>query len=72
MEIFKCSCCQFLTNSQFNYKRHLTTKKHINNSKVTKNKDEMKEITSLLKLQIELQQKQIENQQQQINSLINK
>jgi len=66
MEIFKCSCCQFLTNSQFNYKRHLTTKKHINKSKVTKPKDDMKEITSLLKLQIELQQKQIENQTKQL------
>jgi hypothetical protein len=66
MDIYECSCCKFLTNSQFNFKRHLTTKKHINKSKVTKPKDDMKEITSLLKLQIELQQKQIENQTKQL------
>lgn len=36
MENYKCSCCLFLTNSQFNFKRHLTTKKHISRSEVTK------------------------------------
>ena len=64
MENYECACCQFLTNSQFNYKRHLTTKKHITNSKVTNN--EIKELTDLLKIQIELQQKQIELQQKQM------
>lgn len=64
MDNYECSCCQFVTKSQFNFKRHLTTKKHINNSKTTKN--DVKELTALLKLQIELQQKQIENQTKQL------
>ena len=36
MENYKCSCCLFLTHSQFNFKRHLATKKHISRSEVTK------------------------------------
>ena len=41
MENYECSCCKFLTNSQFNFKRHLATKKHISRSEVTKNQPEV-------------------------------
>ena len=40
MENYKCSCCLFLTNSQFNFKRHLATKKHISRSEVINNHPE--------------------------------
>jgi hypothetical protein len=72
MEKYECSFCQFSTTLRANYNRHLTTKKHkINaqsNPNITKckNKNGMKELTDLLKLQIELQQKQIENQTKQL------
>ena len=76
MEKYECSFCQFSTTLRANYTRHLTTKKHkINaqykvcstpNTNKCKNKNDMKELTDLLKLQIELQQKQIENQTKQL------
>jgi hypothetical protein len=40
MEIYECSCCQFSTTIQGNYKRHLTTKKHNSRSEPSKNHPE--------------------------------
>jgi hypothetical protein len=76
MEKYECSFCKFSTTLRANYTRHLTTKKHKNNEQTKvdskpntnkcKNKNDMKELTDLLKLQIELQQKQLENQTKQL------
>ena len=39
-ELFVCECCDFKSSKKSNYLQHLTTRKHLNRTKLNKNQSQ--------------------------------